>query len=98
MEVTGSSPVLPTISDMYCVYVLQNPAGFFYKGHTRDLRKRIQEHNAIEGVLRYTKRKGPWVLVYSVGFATRGEAMKREKYFKSGKGRDFLKEKIGTPH
>ena len=30
---------------MYCVYILQNPSGRFYIGHTDDLERRLGEHN-----------------------------------------------------
>ena len=61
-----------------------------YTGHTQDLESRLAAHN--RGLSRYTKQRGPWVLVYSEEFETRSEAMKREKFFKSGKGREALKE------
>ncbi len=73
----------------YHAYVLINTEGLFYKGSTNDLQKRINEHNT--GVSKYTKRKGPWKLFYSEVFETRREAVKRELFFKSGKGREFLK-------
>lgn len=38
----------------------------------------------------YSKRFGFSKLVYVECFETRSEAMKREKYFKTGKGREFL--------
>jgi putative endonuclease len=34
--------------------------------------------------------KGPWRLVYSEQYVTRVDARKREKYLKSGEGREFL--------
>lgn len=77
----------------YYAYVLKNPAGILYKGSTNNLQKRIYEHNA--GVSRYTKGKGPWELCYAEQFETRSEAQKRELFFKSGKGRNFLKEVTG---
>ncbi|MGQ0827151.1 MAG: GIY-YIG nuclease family protein, partial [Bacteroidota bacterium] len=44
---------------------------------------------------KYTKNKGPWVLVYSESYITRSEAVKREKYFKTGVGRDLIKKITG---
>ena len=58
-------------------------------GHTNNIERRIIEHNS--GLSPYTKNRGPWVLVYSEAFESRGEAMKRERFLKSGKGREFLK-------
>jgi len=40
------------------------------------------------------KSKVPFRLIYSESFATREEAIKREKYFKSAAGRRFLNEKL----
>ncbi len=74
---------------MYYVYVLKNSKGIFYKGHTNDLERRIQEHNSRDSVS-FTKVRGPWALVYKEKFETRGEAMRREKFLKSGKGRSLL--------
>ncbi|HOW25064.1 MAG TPA: GIY-YIG nuclease family protein [Bacteroidales bacterium] len=63
-----------------------------YVGQTHDLEERVKAHN--EGRSSYTRGRGPWELVYFEEFFTRAEAMEREKYFKTGKGREFLKDKI----
>ena len=76
----------------YWVYVLQNEiTGKLYKGQTVDLEKRIERYNTHEfGSMRYTyKQKGSWRLIYSEKYTTRSEAMKREKFFKSGQGREW---------
>jgi putative endonuclease len=64
-----------------------------YTGQTQQLDKRLLQHN--DGSSPYTKNRGPWVLIYVETFATRAEAMAREKFLKTGKGREFLKNKIG---
>jgi putative endonuclease len=75
---------------MCYVYVLQNEtSGRLYKGFTSNLVQRIGQHNA--GISKSTKNRGAWRLVYQEEFATRGEAMQREKFLKSGQGREFLK-------
>ena len=77
----------------YYVYVLRSQtSGKTYIGQTKDLEKRLWAHNS--GLSPYTKGRGPWGLLYHEEFETRGEAMKREKFFKTGKGREFLKEII----
>ena len=38
-----------------------------------------------------TKGKGPFELVHHEEFATKQEAVVREKFLKSGQGREFLK-------
>jgi putative endonuclease len=76
---------------MYYAYVLKNLNGFLYKGSTGLMDERIDQHNGNIKYPAYTKTRGPWKLVYFEIFETRAEAMRREKFFKSGVGRDFLK-------
>jgi putative endonuclease len=75
---------------MFFVYVLRSDkTGRLYTGQTSDPSRRLQEHNS--GVTHSTRHGAPWQLVHSEPFRSRSEAMKRERYFKSGKGRDELK-------
>jgi predicted GIY-YIG superfamily endonuclease len=74
---------------MYYVYVLKSQLdGIRYVGSTVDVMKRLHEHN--NGKNRFTKGHQPWELVHSEKFDTRGEAMKREYFLKSGQGRKWL--------
>ncbi len=78
---------------MYYVYVLKSEkSSSLYKGQTDNLEKRLKEHN--NGKVKYTKSYIPWEIIYYEVFTTREEAVNREKYLKSGIGRQFLKEKI----
>lgn len=77
---------------MYTVYVLRNEQDQLYKGITGDLEKRIVYHNA--GLNTWTRGKGPWVVVYTEEYCSKSEALAREKFLKSGKGREFLKNKL----
>ncbi len=71
---------------MYFVYVLENTATQkHYTGFTVDLVQRLGQHNS--GITKSTKNRGKWELIYSEEFATRSEAMQRERYLKSGQGR-----------
>lgn len=71
---------------MYFVYVLQSLKNDrYYTGSTDDLERRLSEHNT--GQSTYTRLTRPYKLVYSESFETRSEAVKRERYFKTGKGR-----------
>ncbi|MCR1023825.1 MULTISPECIES: GIY-YIG nuclease family protein [Cellulophaga] len=77
----------------YYVYVLESEKDQrWYKGHTVDLDKRIKEHNS--GKTKSTKGFIPWRLVYFEVVETREEAIQRERYFKTGSGREFLKKII----
>lgn len=74
----------------YFVYILESEIdGRLYKGQTTNIDKRIKEHNS--GKTKSTKGYMPWKLLYFEIFETRDEAVLREKYFKTGSGREFLK-------
>ena len=76
----------------YYAYVLRSEShGTNYYGSCEDLDKRLNQHNT--GKVRYTKGRMPWKLNYYEEFETRSEAMKREKFFKSIDGYNYLKEK-----
>ena len=78
---------------MFYTYVLQSDInGQLYKGSTENLDARFDQHNA--GLVNYTSKYLPWKLVYFELFNSRSEAMAREKFFKSGKGREWLKQKL----
>jgi putative endonuclease len=78
---------------MFFVYILQSETtGQHYTGYAADLEQRLGQHNA--GLTRSTKGRGPWKLVYSEEYATRAEAMRREKFLKSGQGREQLPQLI----
>ncbi|HOH84052.1 MAG TPA: GIY-YIG nuclease family protein [Bacteroidales bacterium] len=75
----------------YTVYVLKSlSTGKLYTGQTEDIKRRLNEHQTGTGPVRYTKGRGPWELVYTEEYDERSQAMKREKYLKTGAGRDFL--------
>jgi putative endonuclease len=74
---------------MYYTYVLKSlKDGGIYIGHTSDIKRRLEEHNS--GISKSTKHRLPFELIYSEKFRTRSEAMRREKYLKSGIGRDYI--------
>lgn len=75
------------------VYILKSKkSNRNYTGHTADLENRLKEHN--RGKSSYDKLNAPFELVYYEKVKTRAEAMRREKYFKTGKGRDEIKAKL----
>ena len=80
------------------MYVLVSEStGRRYVGQTDDLARRLAEHNdPNHNVRKYTSRqKGPWRLVHVESFPTRSEAMRRERWLKSGAGRQWLDPEIG---
>ena len=75
---------------MYYAYVLKSLShGNFYIGSSGDPERRLnEEHN--KGKVRYTKGRQPWFMLYKECYSTRSEAMKREKFLKTGQGRKEL--------
>ena len=75
---------------MYVVYVLQSEIyKRMYVGMTNDLERRIKEHN--NGKTKSTRYYKPWKVLFIESFSTRLEAREREKYLKSGIGREYIK-------
>jgi len=78
---------------MYYVYVLQSlKDGQFYTGFTDNLDRRIGEHN--RGEEPSTKPRVPFKLVYYEACLTKQDAIAREKYLKTGKGKRYLKYRL----
>ena len=75
---------------MYFNYILELSTGEFYKGFTSTLDKRLKEH--LNGKVRSTKNKLPFALIHVELSTNRAEARELEKFFKSGYGRETIKE------
>ncbi len=60
------------------VYMLRCSDGTFYLGSTKDLERRIREHNNSKQGARYTKARRPVELAYSEECETWSAALKRE--------------------
>ena len=83
------------LNEKFFTYVLKSlSSGKTYIGQTCDLESRVKAHN--EGMSPYTKGRGPWKLIYFEEFTTRAMAMERERYFKTGKGRELLRKKLSA--
>jgi putative endonuclease len=75
---------------MYTVYaLLSEKRNYIYVGLTLDFRRRVNEHNSKRN--KTTKPYAPFKVIYTEQQATRELARAREKYFKSGAGKEFLK-------
>lgn len=78
---------------MYYTYVLKSTVdNKLYVGFTDDLKKRLLKHN--NGLSLATKNRRPLELIYYEACLEKEKAIKREKYFKTGFGRRFLKSRI----
>ncbi|MFH0772315.1 MAG: GIY-YIG nuclease family protein [Candidatus Omnitrophota bacterium] len=82
---------------MYYAYVLKSKKnGKHYIGHTENIERRLYEHNAVTDKCKFTYISGPWDLMFFENFSTRSDAMKHERFLKSGKGREYIKNKIAA--
>jgi len=75
---------------VFIVYAIKSSIrNYIYVGLTNDVMRRIIEHN--NGENRSTKAYRPFVLIYEEQYNNRSEAREREKYLKSGVGKEFLR-------
>jgi putative endonuclease len=78
---------------MYTLYILYSKSlDRYYVGFTKDLTRRLSEHNRVKG--KYTDLGLPWILVYTESYQSKREAMTRERYIKSMKSKKFIIELI----
>ena len=76
---------------MFFVYILQSlKTGEFYKGITDNLERRLGQH--FNGKSPSTSNRLPLRLIHVEVCSDRVEARKLEKFFKSGYGREVIKE------
>jgi hypothetical protein len=58
-RVVGSSPTSGANFIMFWVYVLENPTGRFYVGHTDELGQRLDNHNRTDSIAgKFTRATG----------------------------------------
>lgn len=75
---------------MYYVYVISSlNRPYIYVGMSSNTQRRIKQHNL--GHNKTTKPYAPFNTLLIEEYHTRIEARKREKYLKSGVGKEFLK-------
>lgn len=78
---------------MYYVYALYSlKTQVIYIGSTSNLKQRIKDHNIGLGGY-FTKRNKPFKLVFYEAFLSKTDALKQEKFYKTGHGREVFKEK-----
>ena len=77
----------------YFTYVLYSiKDGKFYIGHATNLKNRVKEHQ--QGLVPSTRPRRHLKLVYFEACLDLNLTIKREKYFKTGFGRRFLKSRL----
>ncbi|MGV8915688.1 MAG: GIY-YIG nuclease family protein [Kaistella sp.] len=67
-----------------------------YVGFTSDLISRFHSHNTFSKK-GFTIRYRPWEVIHVEFFSLKKDAMEREKYLKSGAGRDWLQRNVLIP-
>jgi putative endonuclease len=80
--------------DEFVVYILYSQKfDKNYTGFTSNLIERFKSHNEL-GIKGHTLKFRPWSVIHVEFFNSKCVAMKREKYFKTGVGREFIKNLI----
>jgi len=77
---------------MFYVYILQSfKDKKFYIGYSSDLKRRLEEHKT--GGSKSTKCRLPFKLFYYETHTSKKDAQRRERYFKTDKGKSSLKQR-----
>lgn len=77
----------------YYTYVLRSKTdGKLYIGSTANIKERFKNHN--QGLVTSTKSRRPLELIYFEACLNKQKAEHRERYFKSGFGHKFLKDRL----
>jgi len=80
---------------MFWVYVLDNLVGKFYVGQTANLDARVKDHNrtdCFDG--HYTRKNGPWKLVWAEAHESRSSAVRREQQIKGMKSAKWIRAQL----
>ena len=76
---------------MWYAYILKSQKnGRLYIGSTDNLKRRVLEHNSGIGG-RYSNHNRPYKVIFYEAYIEKSDAMRAEKFFKSGYGREVLK-------
>ncbi len=82
--------------DELVVYILYSEKfGKNYTGFTSNLIARFNSHNLLE-TKGNTLKFRPWKVIHVEFFDSKYKALKREKYLKTGIGRDFIQKLIAN--
>ncbi len=80
--------------DLYYVYILKSTAhNRIYVGSSQDVNARLKLHNL--GRVKSTKPYRPWVLLEKHTYKTRSEAVKFERFYKTGQQKEYIKLRHG---
>jgi len=78
---------------MFYVYILQSEKdNKLYIGFTVDLKERLKNHNYGENTS--TRFRRPFKLIFYEAYLNKEDAQRRERYFKTNKGKITLKQML----
>lgn len=78
---------------MHYIYILKSTKdGKYYTGFSSDLKKRLKEHNS--GNVQSTRNRRPLELIYYEAYQEKTQALKREKFLKTTKGKLQLRKQL----
>jgi putative endonuclease len=77
------------VKTMYIIYTLKFITGRIYIGMTSDLKQRLADHK--RGHVKSTKNRGKYEVIIIESCPDRKSARLKEKYWKSGYGKERLK-------
>ncbi len=78
---------------MYYTYILKSSIDETkYIGYTKDLKKRLYDHN--KGQSKYSSTKAPFKLIWYCAFTSKEKAMDFERYLKSSSGFAFSNKRL----
>ncbi len=82
-------------ASMFWVYIIENPAGKLYVGQTDNLEVRLANHNRADKIAgKFTRKNGPWTLLWSEPHSSRAAAMARERQIKAMKSARWIREHL----
>lgn len=67
---------------------------WIYVGSTNDLKQRFKSHNSQENLS--TKKYAPFKLIFYEAYLSKKDALRREVYFKTTKGKTTLKTMLSS--
>lgn len=77
----------------YYVYIFRSLKDrLFYVGYSEDLKTRVSDHNSGKNLS--TKNRRPLELIFYEAFPNKLDALKRERYFKTTKGKTTIKQML----
>jgi predicted GIY-YIG superfamily endonuclease len=92
-SISGQVSALPEKRFLINFYVIECEDGSYYIGHTDNIQRRWSEHKKGTAA-EWTKAHKPVNIVHYEEFESREDAVEREKWLKTGYGRQWIKREI----